>query len=125
LVSLTVGGMGIANMMLVSVSERLKEIGIRKSVGATHASIRNQFLLESLILCLLAGLIGIIAGVAAYQGAIYGASKLIEKLDYEWVFEPAAIFLSLVSIVCVGLLSGLAPAIKAEKLQVVDALRSE
>ena len=125
LISLTVGGMGIANMMLVSVSERLKEIGLRKSVGATHTSIRNQFLMESLILCMIAGILGIFFGVAAYQGAIYGAARLIDKLEYQWVIEPSAILLSLVSIVTVGLLSGLVPAIKAEKLQVIDALRSE
>lgn len=125
LISLIVGGMGIANMMLVSVSERLKEIGIRKSIGATHASIRNQFLLESLMLCLIAGMIGIVLGVGAYQGAIYGASRLISKLEYQWVVEPTAILLSLISIISVGLLSGLVPALKAEKLQVIDALRSE
>ena len=125
LVSLLVGGMGITNMMLVSVSERLKEIGIRKSVGATHSSIRYQFLFESVFLCLLAGLLGIVVGVISYQGAIWGASQLISKLEYEWVFDPVAILLSLISIVAVGIFSGMAPAIKAERLQVVDALRSE
>lgn len=125
LVSLIVGGMGIANMMLVSVSERLKEIGLRKSVGATHSSIRNQFLMESLILCMIAGIVGVFLGVAAYQGAIYGAAHLIDKLEYQWVIDPSAMILSLVSIISVGLLSGLVPALKAEKLQVIDALRSE
>lgn len=124
-VSLGVGGMGITNMMLVSVSERLKEIGIRKSVGATNSSIRYQFLFESIVLCLLAGIFGIITGVVAYQGAIYGASRLIAKLQFEWIVDPLAIILSLVSILTVGVISGLAPAIKAEKLQVIDALRSE
>ena len=124
-VCLLVGGMGITNMMLVSVSERLKEIGIRKSVGATHSSIRYQFLFESVFLCLVAGLLGILVGVMSYQGAIWGASKLIPKLEYEWVFDPVAMLLSLISIVAVGICSGMAPAIKAERLQVVDALRSE
>ena len=125
LVSLLVGGMGITNMMLVSVSERLKEIGIRKSIGATHSSIRYQFLFESVFLCLLAGLVGVFVGVVSYQGAIWGASKLIPKLEYEWIFDPVAMSLSLISIVAVGIFSGMAPAIKAERLQVVDALRSE
>lgn len=125
LVCLTVGGIGITNMMLVSVSERLKEIGIRKVSGATHSSIRYQFLLESLFLCAIAGFVGILMGIAAYQMAIYGASRLIQKLEFEWVFEPFALLISLVSILAVGILSGLLPAIKAEKLQVIDALRSE
>lgn len=125
IVTLCVGGIGIANMMLVSVSERLKEIGIRKSVGATHKSIRYQFLLESILLCSFAGLVGIVVGIVTYQSAIYGASELIEKLDYEWVFDWFAITLSLISIIIVGVISGIVPAIKAEKLQVIDALRSE
>ena len=125
LVSLVVGGMGIANMMLVTVSERFKEIGIRKSLGATNLSIRNQFLLESVFLCSIAGVMGVVLGIVVYQGAIYGASQLIPKLQFQWVLNPIAIGLSLLSIVAVGVLSGLVPAIKAEKLQVVDALRSE
>lgn len=125
LVSLSVGGMGITNMMLVSVSERFKEIGIRKSVGATDLSVRYQFLFESIFLCTLAGTIGLLLGIAAYQGAIWGASQVMEKLNFEWVFDPVAILLSCVSILAVGILSGLAPALKAEKLQVVEALRSE
>ena len=125
MITLSVGGIGIANMMLATVSERFVEIGIRKSVGATHASIRYQFLLESVLLCSLAGLIGILVGVATYQGAIYGASKLVDKLEYEWVVDWFAIALSLCSIIVVGVVSGIVPAIKAEKLQVVDALRSE
>ncbi len=125
IVTLGVGGIGIANMMLVSVSERLKEIGIRKSVGATHTSIRYQFLLESILLCSIAGIMGIVIGVAVYQSAIYGASELIEKLKYEWVVDWFAMILSLVSIIIVGIVSGIVPAIKAEKLQVIDALRSE
>jgi putative ABC transport system permease protein len=126
LVSLTVGGMGITNMMLVSVSERLKEIGIRKSVGATHSSIRYQFLFESIFLCSVAGLVGIFLGIATYQGAIFAASQLMKKkLAYEWVFDSSAIGLSVISIIAVGVLSGLAPAVKAERLQVIEALRSE
>lgn len=125
IVTLIVGGMGITNMMLVSVSERLKEIGIRKSVGATDFSIKYQFIFESMILCSIAGLIGIVIGIGVYQGAIWGASKLISKLAFEWIFDPFALLLSFISIFTVGVLSGLAPARKAQKLSVVDALRSE
>jgi putative ABC transport system permease protein len=124
-ITLTVGGIGITNMMLVSVSERLKEIGIKKSVGATNTSIRYQFLFESIFLCLIAGVFGIIIGICTYQLAIFGASKLIQKLEYSWVFDWSAIFFSVISILLVGVISGLIPALKAEKLQVVDALRSE
>ena len=74
LISLLIGGVSISNMMLSTVSEKFKEIGIRKAVGASNSSIRNQFLLESIILCGVAGIIGIILGVCIYQGVIYGAS---------------------------------------------------
>ena len=125
LVSLAVGGIGITNMMLVSVSERFKEIGIRKAFGATNFSVRVQYLVESILLCGIAGLAGLILGFTLYQGAIYGASKLVTKLKFEWVVEWPALLLSVVSILIVGILSGLTPAFRAEKLQVIEALRSE
>lgn len=125
LVSLGVGGIGITNMMLVSVSERLKEIGIRKAFGATNFSVRVQYLLEAIVICGAAGLLGILIGFGAYQGAIYGATKLIPTLQFEWVVDWQAVFLSLFSILAVGILSGLIPALKAEKLEVIEALRSE
>lgn len=125
LICLAVGGVGIANMMLVSLSERYKEIGLRKAVGATNASIRMQFLLESLFLCMIAGLIGITFGFVGYEGAIYAASKVVPKLRFEWVFDVQAISLSFLSIVIVGFLSGIIPALKAEKLEIAEALRAE
>ena len=125
LVSLLIGGMSIANMMLITVSERFKEIGIRKAIGATNSSIRNQFLLESIILCGVAGVIGIILGMCIYQSAIYGASQFIDDLEFQWVFDSIAFLLSFISILLVGILSGLFPAIRAEKLQVIDILRSK
>ena len=125
LISLIVGGIGITNMMLVSVSERFKEIGLRKALGATDFSIRVQFLLESVILCVVAGLIGMVLGFSAYEIMIYSASKFVPKLNFEWVFEPSAFVLSVVSIFAVGIASGMIPAVKAEKLEVIEALRSE
>ena len=125
LVSLAVGGIGITNMMLVSVSERLKEIGIRKAFGATDLSIRYQYLLEAVAICGVAGLAGIAIGFTAYQGAIYGATKLIPTLQFEWIVDIQALLLSLFSILAVGIISGLIPALKAEKLEVIEALRSE
>lgn len=124
-ISLAVGGIGITNMMLVSVSERFREIGLRKALGATDSLIRTQFLLESVVICTLAGLIGIISGIITYQVVIYGATRFVPTLKYEWVVDGGAILLSVVSIFVVGLFSGFFPALKAEKLQVIEALRSE
>ncbi len=125
LVSLGVGGIGITNLMLVSLSERLKEIGLRKALGATDRSVRAQFLAESAALCSFAGLIGLILGFALYEGAVYGASFLIPSFAFQWIVEPWAVALSFVSIVVVGLASGFVPALRAERLQVIEALRSE
>lgn len=125
LVSLGVGGIGITNMMMVSVSERFKEIGIRKAFGATNFSIRVQYLVESVVICAVAGLIGLVIGFILYETAIYGATQLVAKLGFEWTFDWTAFLLSVVSIFAVGVLSGLTPALKAEKLQVIEALRSE
>ena len=111
--------------MLVAVSDRLKEIGLRKALGATAASIRVLFLAEAITLCGTAGLIGMVAGYGVCQGAIYMASKLMKGVEYEWVFNPWAFAISGIAIVTVGILSGLMPALKAESLTVIDALRSE
>jgi len=123
--SLTVGGIGITNMMLVSVSERLREIGLRKALGATDRSVRTQFLLESVLLCVIAGIFGMVFGFVVYESAIFGATYFVAKLKFVWVFDWFAIGLSVVSIFAVGVISGIVPAIKAQKLQVIEALRVE
>jgi len=123
--SLLVGGIGIHNMMLVSVTERIKEIGLHKALGATNRSIRMQVLMESLVLCSVAGMIGIGAGFAATELMIFAATKFVPKLKFEWVFEPVAILTAVGSIVAVGMFSGLFPARRAERLQVIEALRAE
>jgi len=125
LISLAVGGIGITNMMLVSVSERYREIGLRKALGATNLEIRTQFMVEAVVICLVAGLVGLAAGFAVYEGIIFGASKVVTKLQFEWVFDYAAAIISFTAIMAVGVLSGLLPALKAEKLQVIEALRNE
>lgn len=125
LVTLSVGGIGITNMMLVSVTDRYREIGLRKAVGAPHSAIRHQFLAESLAICSVAGVIGLFLGFITYEVAIAIAAQFTNKLSFEWIFDPLAFFISLVSIIAVGLLSGLYPALKAEKLDVIEALRSE
>ena len=125
LLSLLVGGIGINNMMLVSVTERIKEFGVRKALGATNRSIRTQVLMESVVLCFIAGLAGVLIGFSAYELLIFAATKFVPNLKFEWTFEPLAIVLSTFSIVAVGIASGIIPALRAEKLQVIEALRSE
>lgn len=125
LVSLGVGGVGIANMMLVSLNERLREIGLRKSLGATDQSLRTLILMESVLICLIAGVIGVIFGIATYEAVLFFASQLMKKLPFEWIFNGWAFISSFVAIVLVGIASGFVPALKAEKLEPMQALRSE
>ncbi|MBC8105839.1 MAG: ABC transporter permease [Anaerolineae bacterium] len=120
-ISLLVGGVGIMNIMLVSVSERTREIGLRKAVGARPAAIMLQFLVEAVMLCLVGGLIGVVIGEGLTKGiaAIPGAQ--LEK-----AFVPAwAIALSFGFSAVVGLVFGMFPAIKAARLDPIDALRHE
>ncbi len=123
-ISLVVGGIGIMNIMLVSVTERTREIGLRKSVGATNSNILTQFLLESVMLTILGGIGGIILAASLS----YLASVVIKSLGYEdWVFSLPAISIILAVGVsaCVGLVFGLYPARRAAKLDPIEALRYE
>jgi len=125
-VSLLVGGIGIMNIMLVSVTERTREIGIRKAVGAKDADILQQFLVESVVISLLGGLLGIAVGVAGAQ--------LVPRLPIwqmlsggEWksVVSPGSIVMSFGFSFVVGVFFGIYPALKASKLNPVEALRYE
>ena len=117
-ISLIVGGIGIMNMMLVSVSERTKEIGLRKSLGAEPARIQAQFLLESITLSIFGGLIGIATGLLI----AFAASKLM-KIPF--AISYMAIFIGVGFSTAVGIVFGWMPAKKASELNPIDALRSE
>ena len=117
-VSLIVGGIGIMNIMLVSVTERTREIGIRQSVGATPADIRIQFLAEALLLSVVGGLLGTIAGIGGAY--IFGAAS-----DMRTVIQPASILLAFGSAAIVGIFFGYYPANQASQLDPIEALRYE
>lgn len=123
-ISLVVGGIGIMNIMLVSVTERTKEIGLRKALGATNAEILTQFLLEAVILTSLGGVIGIILGSVIS----FTISALITKfggLNWQFSFPFDAAILGLVVASSVGLIFGIYPAKQASKKSPMEALRYE
>ncbi|MEN9235797.1 MAG: ABC transporter permease [Gloeomargarita sp. GMQP_bins_120] len=117
-ISLVVGGIGIANIMLVSVVERTREIGIRKAVGATEGAILHQFLTEAILVSLCGGLVGLLLGILA----AWGAAQL---LNIPFVLAPWAITAALLLSAVVGLVAGVAPAQYAARLDPIVALRTE
>jgi putative ABC transport system permease protein len=117
-VSLLVGGIGIMNIMLVSVTERTREIGIRKALGATRANILLQFLIEAVVLCLLGGLIGALVGSG-------GATAMSAFFQWNTIISPLAIVAAFVFSAVVGVLFGVWPARRAASLDPIVALRYE
>jgi len=117
-VSLLVGGIGIMNIMLVSVTERTREIGLRQSVGATPNDIRGQFLTEALLLSLVGGLIGAAVGIGGAW--IFGIASSMRT-----VIVPSSILLAFGSAAAVGAFFGFYPANQAAQLDPIDALRHE
>ena len=117
-ISLVVGGVGIMNIMLVTVKERTREIGIRKALGASNGAILKQFIIEALMLTLIAGLIGMVMG---YIGAILvgGVFHIVA------VFTPEMMVFTTVTSISIGLIFGVYPAYQAAKLDPIEALRAE
>ncbi|MBI4482456.1 MAG: FtsX-like permease family protein, partial [Acidobacteria bacterium] len=117
-VSLIVGGIGIMNIMFVSVTERTREIGIRMAVGAKGSDILSQFLIEAVVLSSVGGVVGILVGV--------GASTLISRL-FQWptLIAPSAVALAFLFSAAVGIFFGFYPARKASRLDPIESLRYE
>ncbi|HLZ69598.1 MAG TPA: FtsX-like permease family protein, partial [Dehalococcoidia bacterium] len=121
-ISLVVGGIGIMNIMIVSVTERTREIGIRKAIGARRFDILSQFLVESLVVSVLGGALGIAIGI--------GASRLIDgqKLNGQTIqtlVSLGSILLAASVSICIGLVFGVYPAYRASSLRPIEALRYE
>jgi putative ABC transport system permease protein len=118
-ISLVVGGIGIMNIMLVSVTERTREIGIRKAVGAKRRDILTQFLVEAIVIGLVGGILGVLAG--------YGAAQLVTSLlgSVRAVVTPQSVIMALTVSIAVGLFFGIYPASRAAALRPIEALRYE
>lgn len=122
-ISLLVGGIGIMNSMLISVSQRVREIGLRKAVGARARHIISQFLIESSFITIVGGIIGILFGIAV----TFAASIVIIRLGYEWQFliPLSSVVIGFTVSVVIGIAFGLYPALKASKVSPMEALRYE
>ena len=116
-ISLVVGGIGVMNIMLVSVTERTREIGIRKSIGASTGAILTQFLAEAAILTLLGGIVGIILGIVM-------AYFICNAIGFQVIITPTSVLGAAVFSVLIGLFFGIYPARKAAKMRPIDALRA-
>jgi putative ABC transport system permease protein len=123
-IALVVGGIGVMNIMLVSVTERTREIGLRKALGATERDIRNQFLLEAVILTGIGGVVGILIGASLSYVIAFAISNLA-GLEWEGVFPLGAALLGLGVSTVVGLIFGLYPARRAARKSPIEALRYE
>ncbi|MBR4707746.1 MAG: ABC transporter permease [Pseudobutyrivibrio sp.] len=117
-ISLVVGGIGVMNIMLVSITERTKEIGTRKALGATNSSIRLQFITESVVICVIGGIIGIILGIGL-------GTVAVKLMGYEASVSIESIIIAVGFSMAIGVFFGYYPANKAAKLNPIDALRYE
>jgi putative ABC transport system permease protein len=121
-ISLLVGGIGVMNIMLVSVTERTREIGIRRAVGARRRDIVLQFVTEALALCIGGGLLGIAIGMALAMGI---DGRTIADQQMTTVVQSWSVALAFVVAAGIGAASGIYPAIRASRLDPIEALRSE
>ncbi len=117
-ISLLVGGIGIMNIMLVSVTERTREIGVRKALGATRRAILFQFLIEALVLCVMGGILGVLVGVG-------GAGLRTRTQGWDTAVAPQIVLAAVLFSAVIGLTAGTWPAQRAAKLDPIDALRYE
>lgn len=117
-IALLLGGVGVMNVMLVSVSERRREIGIRLAIGARRADVRWLFLWEAVLLAVLGGVLGVLAGVAASWGVAHASG-------WEFMVNPGAVPVGAGVSVAVGIFSGFYPAVLAARLNPIEALRTE
>ena len=117
-VSLLVGGIGIMNIMLVSVTERTREIGIRLAIGALEREVLTQFLVEAVVLSSVGGVVGIVLGLAA-------AAAGTHAIGAPFVFQPGIVVLAFVFSAAVGVIFGFFPARQAARLDPIEALRHE
>lgn len=115
-ISLLVGGIGVMNIMLVTVTERTREIGIRKAIGATNGDILGQFLIEAVVLCVLGGGAGVLVGVGGSRITIAGVQPLV---------QPYSVILAFAVAMLIGLTFGIYPANRAARLSPIEALRHE
>jgi putative ABC transport system permease protein len=122
-IALLIGGVGVMNIMLVSVSERMREIGLRKALGASREMIHTQFLLESLVL----SLVGAGVGVAAGLGLTRLGSTMIKTLAPAWIetFSPVAVAVALLASCAIGVFFGWYPATRAAEAEPIACLRHE
>ena len=117
-ISLVVGGIGIMNIMLVTVTERTREIGIRKAIGASRGTILSQFLMEAVVLCMLGCCLGIFLSWAILQTV----STVVASLDMTFSLDGGVVLIAVVFCFIIGVVFGLYPANKAAKMKPIDAL---
>ena len=117
-ISLVVGGIGIMNIMLVTVTERTREIGIRKAIGASRGTILNQFLMEAVVLCMLGCGLGIFLSWAILQTV----TTVVSSLDMAFTLDGGVVLIAVVFCFIIGVVFGLYPANKAAKMKPIDAL---